>query len=673
MTSTHMAHVRPRRFRRVAALSLVLTLASVAIIDGSVSAEGSVSALTVGAQGDAVRALQQALVNQGVPVAGGVDGVFGAGTVKAVKQFQSRIGLNATGVVDDATSLALGLTTNPLYGLKQGATGDTVTQLQQRLIELGIAVPGGADGVFGAGTTTAVKQFQGRVGYAKSGEVNAATAVALGVASTPAATPAPSTSNGGGSTPTTTASALKVGARGDAVKQLQQQLIAAGFAMGGGADGIFGALTANALGAFQQSAGLEPTRVADDATLSALAQRAAGSGGGGTPAPTSPLLGLKLGASGDAVKQLQQALINAGVAVKGGADGAFGANTQTALKQYQQALGLGASGVVDDATVNAIAQGKTVTAGPTGMVGLKAGSLGDSVKALQQALVNAGVNLRGGADGIFGPATSQALKAFQQSQGLNPNGVVDDATVAALQNPKAPTTPTSSSDGGYAVFGEKGARVLQLQSALVKAGIAVKGGVDGDFGAGTSAAVMDFQRAKGLNVTGKVNEATANALGLGKADAPPPVQPGTATFSVFPVQGRCGFADTFGYARSGGRAHLGTDIIAPAGKLIYAVADGKITKIYADYPGSLAGNGVQLTTADGTYYFYAHMTGINTGIAVGVPVKAGQVIGTVGHTGDTTVNHLHFEVHPKGGSAVNSYPLLKAIDACSVTDPLPPV
>ena len=139
----------------------------------------------------------------------------------------------------------------------------------------------------------------------------------------------------------------------------------------------------------------------------------------------------------------------------------------------------------------------------------------------------------------------------------------------------------------------------------------------------------------GSNVTGKVNEATANALGLGKAEAPPAAQPGSATFSMFPVQGRCGFTDTFGYARGGGRAHLGTDIIAPAGNLIYAVADGKITKIYADYPGSLAGNGVQLTTADGTYYFYAHMTGINTGIAVGVPVKAGQILGTVGHTGDT--------------------------------------
>jgi peptidoglycan hydrolase-like protein with peptidoglycan-binding domain len=666
MTSTHNVHVRRRRIGGVAFLSLVLTMAPLAIVDGSASAQGSVTVLSLGAQGDPVRALQQALLNQGVPVAGGVDGFFGAATVKAVKQFQARIGLNATGVVDDATALALGLIGNPLYGLKQGAAGDAVRQLQQRLIELGISVPGGADGVFGPGTTAAVKQFQGRVGYAKSGEVNAATAVALGAASAPAATPAPASptpasSNGG----TSTASALKIGARGDAVKQLQQQLIAAGFAMGGGADGIFGALTANALRAFQQSAGLEATRVADDATLSALAQRAAG-GGGGTPATTSPLLGLQLGARSDAVKQLQQALINAGVPVRGGADGAFGVNTQSALKRYQQTLGLSASGVVDDATVNALAQGRTVSAGPTGMVGLKSGALGDSVKALQQALVNAGVNLRGGADGIFGPATAQALKAFQQSQGLNPSGVVDDATLAALQNPKAPTTPTSGGDGGYAVFGEKGGRVLELQSALVKAGVSVRGGVDGDFGAGTAAAVMDFQR-----VTGKVNEATANALGLGKAAAPPPVPPGSASFSVFPVQGRCGFADTFGYTRSGGRAHLGTDILAPEGNLIYAVADGRITKIYADYPGSLAGNGVQLTTADGTYYFYAHMTGINTGIGVGVPVKAGQVLGAVGHTGATNTNHLHFEVHPKGGSAVNAYPLLKAINACHVTDPLP--
>ena len=85
MTSKHVVHVR-RRLGEIAAFSLVLTLAPLALGDGAVSAQGPVAGLTQGAQGDAVRALQQALVNQGIAVAGGVDGVFGSGTVQAVKR-----------------------------------------------------------------------------------------------------------------------------------------------------------------------------------------------------------------------------------------------------------------------------------------------------------------------------------------------------------------------------------------------------------------------------------------------------------------------------------------------------------------------------------------------------------------------------------------------------------
>jgi peptidoglycan hydrolase-like protein with peptidoglycan-binding domain len=669
MVSTQLTRAR-RRVGRYALVGAILSLSPAIVFDGSASAQGAVTAVTglrQGSQGDAVRAVQQALVNQGVALAGGVDGVFGSGTASALKQFQSRSGLSATGVVDDATAIALGLMSNPYFGLKQGSNGDAVRQLQQRLIDLGIAVSGGADGAFGPGTAAAVKQFQASKGYAKTGAVNAATAAALGASSAapapaaPAAAPAPAAAAG-----------LKMGARGDAVKQLQQQLIAAGFSMVGGADGVFGALTANALGSFQQSVGLPASRVADEATLAALTQAAATAGGAAAPGSSSPLVGLKSGSRNDAVKQLQQALINAGVTVVGGADGVFGWNTMTAVKRYQQAIGLPATGEVDAATADALASGRTIGGGQSGLLGLKAGSLGSQVKALQEALIKAGVNVRGGADGIFGPATAQALKSFQQSQGLPATGVVDDATVSALQNPKAPVaSPSGNSTDGYPVYGERGQRVIQLQAALVKAGISVKGGVDGDFGAGTAAAVMDFQRAKGLNVTGKVNEATASALGLAKAPAPSSSTPVPVSFSVFPVQGYCQFGDSFGYSRSGGRVHLGTDIIAAAGKLVYAVADGKITKIYYDYPGSLSGNGVQLTTADGTYYFYAHMTGTALGIDVGVRVKAGQILGTVGSTGSSGTNHLHFEAHPRGGSAVNAYQFLKSIDGCKKTEPLP--
>ncbi len=65
------------------------------------------------------------------------------------------------------------------------------------------------------------------------------------------------------------------------------------------------------------------------------------------------------------------------------------------------------------------------------------------------------------------------------------------------------------------------------------------------------------------------------------------------------------------------------------------------------------------------------MTGIGPGIALGAKVKAGQIVGTVGSTGSSGTNHLHLEIHPKGGSAINPYPLVKAIDACNVTEPRP--
>jgi murein DD-endopeptidase MepM/ murein hydrolase activator NlpD len=67
---------------------------------------------------------------------------------------------------------------------------------------------------------------------------------------------------------------------------------------------------------------------------------------------------------------------------------------------------------------------------------------------------------------------------------------------------------------------------------------------------------------------------------------------------------------------------------------------------------------------DGTYFFYAHLSRLAPGIQVGTPVTAGQVVGYVGKTGNTAVPHLHLEIHPGGGSAVNPYPIVKAIGAC---------
>jgi peptidoglycan hydrolase-like protein with peptidoglycan-binding domain len=651
----------------------------------------SVTGLKVGANGAAVTQLQQALIDAGFPVPGGADGVFGAGTEAAVKQFQTTQGLNPSGTVTAATALALGLISSPFLGLSAGATGDAVRQLQQRLIDRGIAVAGGADGVFGPGTTAAVKAYQGQLGYYPSGTVNAATAAALGQTSS-------NNSAGGGVTPAQPATAdatgdrgtsepaaapgggalvgLKLGQRGEGVKQLQQLLAGAGVEVVGGADGIFGVLTQAALKSFQSAKGLNASGAVDQATVDAL-NAAQGGQPGETPQGFSnnggtagPLVGLAFGATGDGVKRVQTALLQAGYTVRGGADGVFGNATQTALKAFQTANAIEPTGKVDERTAEALltvlGDAPDPATANSALVGLQAGSTGGDVKTLQELLIGLGIEVRGGADGIFGPATSQAVKNFQTSQGIAATGKVDDATAAALANPKPIGTPTPAGNGsdGYAEYGERGDRVLALQGALVKAGIALVGGVDGDFGAATTQAVREFQEREGLSVTGKVDAATAAKLGLGAAPAPIVTPPTAVPIEHFPVAQPCGFADTWHYDRGGGRQHLGVDIIAPTGTDVYAAVTGKVSKVYVDAPGSLSGNGVRIALPDGTYFFYAHMTALAPGIELGVPVTAGQVIGTVGSTGNSATPHLHFEIHPQGGSAINPYPVVKAISTC---------
>ena len=148
-----------------------------------------------------------------------------------------------------------------------------------------------------------------------------------------------------------------------------------------------------------------------------------------------------------------------------------------------------------------------------------------------------------------------------------------------------------------------------------------------------------------------------------------PVPEGTVQLAVFPAQGPCSFIDTWQASRGGGRVHEGVDLIAKTGQYIYAVQNGTLTKQAVDKPGSLSGNAWWLSGADGTYYFYAHLSAFAPDLKIGSKVTAGQIIGFIGSTGNAGISHLHFEIHPKGGVAVNPTPIVKAVDGCKTTQP----
>ena len=96
--------------------------------------------------------------------------------------------------------------------------------------------------------------------------------------------------------------------------------------------------------------------------------------------------------------------------------------------------------------------------------------------------------------------------------------------------------------------------------------------------------------------------------------------------------------------------HTGLDFAAPSGTPIHAIAGGVVTSV--GYDGSY-GNKTVVTLEDGTELWYCHQTAY--AVSPGENVTAGQVIGSVGSTGNTTGPHVHVEVRPGAGDPVDPY------------------
>lgn len=136
---------------------------------------------------------------------------------------------------------------------------------------------------------------------------------------------------------------------------------------------------------------------------------------------------------------------------------------------------------------------------------------------------------------------------------------------------------------------------------------------------------------------------------------------------IIPVEGvrASDLVDSWDKSRAEGRVHHAIDIQAPLGTPVLAAMDGQIEKLFASKRGGLT---IYQRSPDGRLIlYYAHLQGYRRGLAEGQAVRRGQVIATVGASGnaDPAFPHLHFQILEtvpgsgwRDGEPVNPYPLL---------------
>lgn len=330
--------------------------------------------LTLGMKGDDVKSVQKKLIALGY-LTGKADGVYGTATESAIRRFQTRNGLTSDGICGEDTVKALYSSTAidagssvtpspkpvdesaPTRILRPGMSGDDVKSVQSRLKALGYYT-GTVDGNYGTGTMAAVASFQLRNNLSADGVAGKRTykklysSDALAAISTPTSTPTT-----GVTRPTRM---LYSGCTGDDVKSVQQRLKDLGY-LTDKVDGKYGANTVAAMRAFQLRNGLTGSGNGDTATYTILYSVNAITAEGKQVDSTTPTVytNLKVGATGDAVLRLQQALSNLRYTVT--INGTYDETTRAAVLAFQKRNGLAPDGIAGVNTQTKLYTGDCVT------------------------------------------------------------------------------------------------------------------------------------------------------------------------------------------------------------------------------------------------------------------------------------------------------------------------
>ena len=474
--------------------------------------------LTVGMTGNDVYALQERLIELNY-LSGVADGVFGTETQNALIAFQNRNGLTADGTAGASTlkklsgsCKAAAETAAPTGNgtMHEGDTGEDVYTLQAKLFELGY-YNGRIDGRYSSETTAAVKAFQKANGLGADGIAGKGTLNKLNSAGAVAA----DTSGAAGDSviddtmaddsvnqPTGAYTVLRRGDKSDQVQVMQRYLATLGY-LNSTPDGQFGSATERAVKLFQEANGLSADGVAGSGTLSILyggdavsyseyfGSSGSASGGTATVTPTAVpdmTTVIQWESEGDNVRQYQQRLVELGYLDSKSVTGKFNQKTVEATKAFQTMNDLKVDGAAGPQSLKLIYSGdaldangvrvgdKLGSASDTVAVSdvLTAGMSGEQVRQVQSRLAALGYLSASFISGTYDDATAQAVRQFQQANGLTADGTAGSATQSRLYANNAVTaqvarTSADNSERQSAEYRVNGA----YQASLAGGGIAV--------------------------------------------------------------------------------------------------------------------------------------------------------------------------------------------------------
>ncbi|WP_044736047.1 peptidoglycan-binding protein [Geobacillus kaustophilus] len=303
----------------------------------------------------------------------------------------------------------------------------------------------------------------------------------------------------------------KKGMSSPEIKQLQQRLKEKGFFTYPQATGYFGAITEEAVKAFQRAMNLPATGIVDDATYAKLKS---------APASNDALA---VGSRGAAVSDLQRRLKQLGYFRYPQITGYYGAVTADAVKQFQRANGLPETGRADQTTLERLEQAtnQQVDVVLPSLATLKIGSCGSQVSQLQTNLKLLGYFTYPTITGYYGTITADAVRRFQKDNGLPATGSADEVTFTRIADAtKKKTTPPAEGNRPaiHLTIGARGEEVERVQAKLKQLGYFTYPMITGYYGTITADAVRRFQKDAKLQVTGVVDSTTYERL-IGQAPA----------------------------------------------------------------------------------------------------------------------------------------------------------